>query len=202
MRFGILQRYVMGEVLRSFILALITITAIFVLFMVMAEAARAGLTPLDIVRLVPFIIPSSLPYTMPVALLFSVTVVFGRMAADNEVIAVKTAGLSAMAVLMPAFLIGLALSVLLLQISSDGIPRATHQAKKIVFNNVEDMFYKVLKKDREFPNPNWPFYIKVRDVEGKTMIAPIFKHRSGGPQNPSQFDLTVQAKKATVTFDL
>jgi lipopolysaccharide export system permease protein len=199
---GILQRYVVGEVLRAFFLALLTITAIFVLFMVMAEAAKAGLTPYDIARLVPFIIPSSLPYTMPVALLFSVTVVYGRLAADNEVIAVKTAGLSAMTVLMPAFAVGLVLSLVLLAVANDGIPRATHQAKKIVFGNFEDMFYKVLKKERELNNYSWPFYIKVKDVEGRELIEPIFKHRSGGPTNPSQFDLTVQAKRATITFDL
>ena len=35
---GILQRYVFGEVVRSFGLALLTMTAIFVLFMVAAQA--------------------------------------------------------------------------------------------------------------------------------------------------------------------
>ena len=39
--FRILTRYVVDQVLRSFLLALVTITAIFVLFMVMAEATRA-----------------------------------------------------------------------------------------------------------------------------------------------------------------
>ncbi len=92
---GILQRYVMGEVLRAFLLALLTITIVIVLFMVMVEAAKMGLTPREILHLVPYVIPGSLPYTIPVSLLFSVTVVYGRLASDNEVIAVKTAGLSA-----------------------------------------------------------------------------------------------------------
>ena len=90
---GILQRYVFGEVVRAFTLALLTITCIFVLFMIMAEAARMGLSPHDIFTLVPFVVPGSLPYTMPVSLLFAVTVVFGRLASDNEVLAIKTAGL-------------------------------------------------------------------------------------------------------------
>ena len=86
----------MGEVFRAFALALLTMTCIFVLFMVMAEAAKLGLSPHDIMSLVPFVIPGSLPYTIPVSLLFAVTVVYGRLASDNEVIAVKTAGLSAL----------------------------------------------------------------------------------------------------------
>jgi lipopolysaccharide export system permease protein len=168
----------------------------------MTEAQKAGLTPLDIARLVPFIVPSSLPYTMPVALLFSVCVIYGRLAGDNEVIAVKTAGLSAMKVLMPSFMVGGGLSFLLLAVCNKHIPEASHEAKKIVFANVEDYFYKMLKKEREFNNPNWPFYIKVRDVEGKTLLDAYFKHRAGGPQHPNQFDLIVHAKRATVSFDL
>ncbi len=37
----------------------------------------------------------------------------------------------------------------------------------MVFKNMEEMFYKFLKRDREFNNPRWPFLIKVRDVAGQ-----------------------------------
>lgn len=218
---GILQRYVMGEVVRAFALALLTITAVFVLIVVMTEASRMGLTPQDIFRLVPYVIPSSLPYTIPVSLLFAVTVVYGRMASDNEVVAVKTAGLSAWTLLWPAVLFGLCLSGLLIYLSSGPIPRANHLAKQAIFKDMEEMFYKVLKKNRELDRPNWPFLIKVRDVEGKTLIGATFKHRasraakdSGGSKPEAQvkkaarpaddhqeYDLTVMARKATITFD-
>ena len=168
MRFGILQRYVMFEVFRAFALALLTITAVFVLFVVIAKVAEAGLGPRDIALVVPFAIPSTLPYTVPVALLFAVSVVFGRIASDNEVVAVKAAGLGAMTVLWPALGLGLVLSATLFALSSELIPRATHEAKLAVFRNLEDMFYKVLKKEREFDNKSWPFYIKVGDQRDKT----------------------------------
>ncbi len=218
---GILQRYVMGEVVRAFALALVTITAVFVLIVVMTEASRMGLSPQDIYRLVPFVIPSSLPYTIPVSLLFAVTVVYGRMASDNEVVAVKTAGLSAWTLLWPAILFGLCLSGLLIYLSGAPIPRANHLAKQAIFKDMEEMFYKVLKKHRYLDRPNWPFLITVRDVEGKTLIGPTFKHRtskvsknpapSGSeahakkatrPANdPNEFDLIVMAREATITFD-
>ena len=90
-----------GEVTRSFGLALLTMTAIFVLFMVAAQARDIGLSPNDIIHLVPYVIPSTLPYTIPVSLLFAATVVYGRLAGDNEIIAIKTAGLSVWTVLIP-----------------------------------------------------------------------------------------------------
>jgi lipopolysaccharide export system permease protein len=229
---GILQRYVMGEVARAFVLALLTITAVFVLIVVMTQASDMGLTPQDIAKLVPFVIPSSLPYTIPVALLFAVTVVYGRMASDNEVVAVKTAGLSAWTVLWPSILLGLCLSGLLIYLTAGPIPRANHLAKQAIFKDLEEMFYKVLKKNRELDRPNWPFLIKVRDVEGRTLIDATFKRRAGklrerkapvagtaevlaapepaGPagkaaepaENPNTYDLVIQARKAIINFDL
>jgi lipopolysaccharide export system permease protein len=128
-------------------------------------------------------------------------VVFGRLAADNEVIAVKTAGLSAWTVLSPAIFLGLGLSALLLYLSHAPIPRANTMAKLVIFKNMEDVFYKYLKMDREFNNPRWPFLIKVKDVQDKVMIDATFKHRAGGPQNPNTFDMVVQAKTARIHFD-
>ena len=198
---GILQRYVLGEVLRAFSLALLTVTTVIVLFMVMIEATKMGLAPSEIAHLVPYVVPGSLPYTIPVSLLFAVTIVYGRLASDNEIVAIKTAGLSAWTVLRPAILLGVVLSVGMLYLSHGPIPRANHEAKLVIFKNMEEMFYKFLKRDREFNNPRWPFLIKVRDVRGMTLIEPTFKHRSAGSQNAHSFDQIIQAKTAIIRFD-
>src|SRR5262245_19152973 len=174
-------------------------TAIFVLFMVAAQARDIGLSPQDIVELVPYVIPSTLPYTIPVSLLFAATVVYGRLAGDNEIIAVKTAGVSVMKMLGPTFLLAIGLSLLLLHLSGGWIPRCTHEAKLILFKDLEDTFYKLLKRDREFNNSRWPFLIKVRDVQDKVMLEPTFLHRVNGRD---AFDAAIQAKSAVLHFDL
>jgi lipopolysaccharide export system permease protein len=196
---GILQRYVMGEVTRSFGLALLSMTAIFVLFMVAAQAKDIGLSPDEILRLVPYVIPSTLPYTIPVSLLFAATVVYGRLAGDNEIIAVKTAGLSVWMVLYPTLTLAAALSLWLLYVSGGWIPDCNHNAKLVLFKDVEDMFYKLLARDREFNHPKWPFLIKVRDVQGMKMIDATFKHKVKGT---GEFDAVIQAREAKLHFDL
>ena len=214
LRFGILQRYVMGEVFRAFALALLTITAVFVLLTVMTKAASVGLGPYEILKLVPYMIPASLPYTVPVSLLFSATVVYGRLASDNEVIAVKTAGLGAMVLIWPSLLMALVLSVTLNHLSASFIPNANNSGKKVIFQNVEDFFYKKLKMDRIADFKDWPFLIKVKDIQDRTMIDAIFKQRakkpepatlmprSNDPDEPDAFDMIISAKKAILKFDL
>jgi lipopolysaccharide export system permease protein len=201
--FGIIQRYVMWEVVRAFMMALLTMTIIFVLFMVMAEAANLGLSPREIATLVPFVIPSTLPFTVPVSMLFAVTVAYGRIASDKEIIAIKTAGLGVGTVLWPAYLMGIILSIALCALSYQAIPLATHGAKMAIYQNFEEMFYKVLKKDREFTNPSWPFLIRVSDVdlENKMMYNALFKQRKKGDPNPNAFAAVIQSKKATIRFD-
>jgi lipopolysaccharide export system permease protein len=196
---GILQRYVIGEVTRAFALALLTMTAIFVLFMVAAQARDIGLSPSDIMHLVPYVIPSTLPYTIPVSLLFAATVVYGRLAGDNEIIAIKTAGLSVWRVLVPILIMASALSAWLMYVSGGWIPRCTHNAKLVLFKDTEDMFYKLLAKERQFNHPNWPFQIKVREVQGVNLLDATFKHKIKGT---NEFDAVVQAKRATLHFDV
>ena len=200
MAFTIIKRYVIGEILKSFVLALIAMTVIFVLFMVVAEAMKYGASPADLLLFVPYVVPSTLPFTIPVSLLFAVTVVYGRLASDNEIVAIKTAGVHPMSILWPAYILGAVLSVFLLHASATWIPYANSQAKVALFKNSEEMFYKFLRRDRELRNPRWPFQISCSAVEGKTMIDAIFKHRARA-DNQDTFDAIIYAKKATIKFD-
>ena len=182
-------------------LAVVFMTAVFVLIMVMNQAVLNGLTPMDVIRLTPLIIPVTLPYTVPVSLLFAVTLVYGRLAGDNEIVAIKTAGVGIGTVMCPSLAFGLVLGVVLAQASNDWIPRAGHNAKTILFANLEDYFYKILAKNHEWNHPKWPFFISVRDVKDKAMIDAVFKHRADPKLNPDGFDMWIDAKSATIRFD-
>jgi lipopolysaccharide export system permease protein len=91
------------------------------------------------------------------------------------------------------------LSLWLLFVSGTWIPECNHNAKLVLFKDMEDMFYKLLAKDREFNHPKWPFLIKVRDVQGSKMIDATFKHKVKGS---NEYDAVIQAKEAELHFDL
>lgn len=200
--YGILPRYIGGQVLKSFVMALLTLTGVIVLFMVMAEATRQGLAPGTVLRLIPYIIPGTLPYTIPVALLFAVTVVYGRIAGDNEVVAIKAAGQGIALVLMPSVIAGIVATAVLMGLSGEVIPRANHAFKSALFKDAEDTFYLLLKRDREVNHPKWPFFISVKDVQDKLLIGPTFKHRAKGATGSlMSYDFVVQAEAAVVRFN-
>ena len=66
--------------------------------------------------------------------------------------------------------------------------------------DLEDALYKILKRDHEFNDPRWPFVIKVRDVQEKSLIDATFKHRHKG--NVDEYDAIIQARRAVLRLDL
>ena len=74
----ILTRYVVWEVLKLFLAALVGLTLILTLTVGMKEAS-AGAPASVMLYAMPFMLPEILGITIPVSMLFSVCSVFGRM---------------------------------------------------------------------------------------------------------------------------
>src|SRR6266436_1669408 len=102
----ILFRMILWDLVKVFLIALVTITGILLLAGIIAEASQQGLSPSQILAAIPLLIPSTLPYTIPATTLFATCVVYGRMSADNEILAIKAAGINILRVVAPAVLLG------------------------------------------------------------------------------------------------
>src|SRR5437588_6654172 len=101
---------VLWELTKVFVMSLIGITGILLMAGIVAEASQQGLSPAQILAAVPLLVPSFLPYTIPATTLFATCVVYGRLAADNEILAIKAAGIHLRKVIGPAVLLGLIMS--------------------------------------------------------------------------------------------
>jgi lipopolysaccharide export system permease protein len=84
---SLLSRYILSELLKVFLVTLLGMTLVLLLAVIAQEAIRQGLGLLPILRLVPYFLPNALVYAVPGTILFAVCSVYGRMSADNEIIA-------------------------------------------------------------------------------------------------------------------
>ena len=89
-----LSRYVLGELLKVFAIALSAITGLFVMFGIVNQAVRENLGLTQIVLLLPYVLPEALRFAVPAAILLATCSVYGRFSASNEVVAVKSMGIS------------------------------------------------------------------------------------------------------------
>jgi lipopolysaccharide export system permease protein len=195
---GLLQRYILFELVRVFLLALVAITGIFVLAGVVQEASQQGLGPEHLLDIIPLLLPGTLPFTVPATVLFAVSVVYGRLAHDNELTAIKAAGLPLRLVLMPALLLGSFLSLGIYLLYREFIPHTHHRLRTTVTVEFEKFIYARLKRDLCFNEPKVPLAIWVKDVQGRVLVGPTFKKRDAQGRD----EIVGQAQEAELEVDL
>jgi lipopolysaccharide export system permease protein len=208
----ILQRYVLIDLVRIFGLAISVLTVLLVFMGVAGEAAKHGLGARQIVQIIPWIIPSLLPYTIPATLLLTVCIVYGRMAGDHEIWAIKAAGINIFAVLGPSFVMGAVLSLATFILTDQFIPMGRARIERIVTLAMEDIFIDLLRANNTYNDPAHGISIVVTRVDERArkgsrrtanserepwLINPIFRYRL-----PSGEVATITAREATVRFDM
>jgi lipopolysaccharide export system permease protein len=200
----ILQRYVMGDLTRVFALAISVLTMLLVIMGVAGEAAKNGLGAEQILKIIPYIIPSLLPYTIPATLLLTVCIVYGRMAGDNEVTAIKAAGINAMAVLLPSFVLGGVLSLGTFILTDQFIPWGRANIEAVITQAMEDIFLDVLRTNSAYHDSPHGISILVSGVgvrkspqDRPRLIGPMFRYRLATGECA-----TITAREATIRFNL
>ena len=195
----LLERYVLTELLRVFGILVTISTSLLVCVGAFGQAKEYGLGHWQILQILPFIVPSLLPYTIPATLLLSVCVVYGRMSGDNEIVAAKAAGINVMNLMWPSFFLASLLSVAVLLLSDQVIPWAYKNIEQIATLAMEDIFIDRLKtqstvsvreRDRRIT-------ITVTGVRDRMLLQPVFRYAPNGRDA-----YTVTAREARLSFDL
>lgn len=193
----LLQRNILIELVRVFSLLVVVLTVMLVFVGLLREASEHGLGPLQILQIMPFVVPSMLPFTIPATMLLAVTVVYGRMAGDLEVTAAKAAGINPLQLLTPAFLMGAVLTVASFGLTNNAIPWAISNIERIVTQAMEQIFMDVLSSQHYISRPDDGYSITVHDVQRGFLIEPTFTYR-----NVDHQQVTATAKAAKISFDL
>ena len=107
-----ITRYITWELIGWLAVVLVMLTFVLVLVVVAGEASRMNLGLGPTLKLLPYVLPTSLAYAAPYAMLFTICLVYGRMSADNEVVATKALGITPVVLLWPAWLLAFGLSLI------------------------------------------------------------------------------------------
>ncbi|MFL5241659.1 MAG: LptF/LptG family permease [Gemmataceae bacterium] len=195
---SILSRMIFWELLKVFTLSLIGINGIMLMGGIVAEASRNGLGLMQVLAAIPLLIPSLLPYTVPATTLFATCVVYGRLSHDNEILAIRSAGINLTFVLKPALVLGMAASVATFALYHSLIPYTHLLLRTMVLKDVEALLYSYLKRDGEFKQPRLNYSIFVRKVEGQRLINFILKRHDA----KGEPDLVILAREAVLQVDM
>ncbi len=203
----IINRLIFAELLRIFVMALVSVTGLLVIVPLYQEAAKLGLSFWQVAEAIPLMIPNMLPYTIPATTLFACCVVYGRMAYDNEVVALRAAGVHLGVILRPAILLGVLTTLATAGLYHTVIPRSQKLLYERLLDDPEELLYNLLRRDHCLRHPQMPYVIYVRDVQGKRLIDVVVKRRNRlvDPRTQQElyfgYDIVARAREARLRYD-
>lgn len=133
----ILSLYIIREIASLFLLGIMVFTLILLmgrLIKLTDLVISRGVPLADVSRMILYLMPSFLVFTIPMAFLLAVLLAFGRLSADNEITVMKAGGISLMQLMPPVVLCGLCAALLTLAASTAGVPWGNSAFKGLSFS--------------------------------------------------------------------
>ncbi|MEM1109567.1 MAG: LptF/LptG family permease [Planctomycetota bacterium] len=145
-----LYRYILRELLKLLALT----TTVLVVVMSFAAAVQpmsdGQLSPGLLIKFVLFTAPTVLGFALPFAGAFASTLVFIRLATDNEILACSASGISYLRVLAPVLALGLVLTGGMLYLANYVVPGFYRQAERTVQSDVISLLVSQLNQQQAF----------------------------------------------------
>jgi len=207
----ILQRYIFRELVRAFLLTAVALTCMLGFGGGLVDMLKSqGITAGEMVKLLVYLTPVVLTYSLPVAALFSTTITYGRFSAANEIDACRASGVNIHKLLVPAVVLSVIVSVFTFSLENFAIPKLTREIKLLVKRDIQSIAAYQLRRKGYIARMNYAMHcgkvgeavLPVRAEDGTMQPGHIplsqvafVKHENGEPV------LYGTAKTAMIQFD-
>jgi len=191
------NRYILWEVTKLFVVALCAFTTLIMLVGLVQQLISQGLGPMAILELLPYVLPISLQFAIPATLLFAVCSVYGRISADNEILAVTAAGVPPFAIMAPTLLLSFLLSLLAVWINDIAFSWGRPGINRVVMHSLEQVAYSYLSSQGSYSSSQG-FSIHVHGIgeDGELLLPSITPPTRSGAE-----PISISAKSARLKMD-
>lgn len=176
----ILTKYVLSELLKVFFLTLGVMTLMMFIGLLGKKAVDLGLGLGGLLQLTPYVLPEALQYTLPGALLLAVTAVYGRLASSNEMVAIKSMGISPTVVVWPTVVTAVLVSFSAVWLNDLAVSWGRRGQERVILESMEAIAYGQLRTKGSFEHGN--LTVHVQEVRGRTLVEPTLVIKRGGSQ--------------------
>ena len=196
MPMGRYTRYVTWEMLMVFGVTLIGVTLVMLVLVVVQEAIQqAAVSFGTILRLLPYLLPNALRFAVPATVLFAVCSVYGKMSSNNEIVALKSLGISPAVIINPALIFGFLVSLVAVWLNDLAVSWGQQGIQRVVVASVEEIAYGMLRSHLVYRTDQ--FSISVRRMDGKTLVDPVIEVTPNDGAEP----VTIIASTAQLRFE-
>ncbi len=196
-----LDRYILRQLIAVTFLGVLSLTLLMLLGQLFKELhallVESGAPPSIVIDFILQVIPFSLTFSVPWGFLTAVLLVYGRLAADNELTSMRMAGLSLWRLSAPAIGLGIALSGLCYYINIEVAPKSKNAMSELVTKAAMDNPRALLRSSQNATKLDlFQLYIEGRDGD-KLMGVHIFPMRAENGFAVAEFD-AIHAESAII----
>jgi lipopolysaccharide export system permease protein len=190
----IISKYILREHVGPFAFALTALTSLMILNFIsrqFGELVGKGLPASVIAEFFGLSIPFTIALTLPMSVLVAVLYAFSRLAAENEVTALKASGVSPWRLVTPALVWGAVMSLFLLAFNDQVLPRANFRLKTLQDDIAQTKPTFLLKPQVINAVQEERFYLKAGKID----------NANGHMREIVIYDLTAPERRRTIYAD-
>jgi hypothetical protein len=150
--------YVFKDLLRIFVLTSGALAGIMSFGGLLRPLTEHGLDAGQVGRVLTYFLPAMMTYSLPISALFATTVVYGRLAADNELTACRAAGISYFSISAPAAVLGLTVALVSLLFLCFVVPNFSLKVERVVYSNLAQLVANKIETTRQIRQGDHTIY--------------------------------------------
>ncbi|MDO4586633.1 MAG: LptF/LptG family permease [Planctomycetia bacterium] len=171
----IITQYVLGRIFKIFFIVLALSSLGLSLYFVTEATIKMGVPIHLSLKLVPYIIPNVMCFTIPGAILLAATSFCAQMNGANELIALKAMGIPPWRIFMPVWIFVLILSLFAVWINDSAGSWGRKGMAKVVVEGLETTILSKLRETNRFATTDNRFLIEVSDIDDEgNLIDAVF----------------------------
>jgi len=178
----ILHRYIFWDMLKALALALAAVAAVVSFGLVLPELQKYGLGPVASLMYMAMVLPRAAYLALPLAATLAGSLVYGRMAAENELMACRATGLPQWSLFWPTFVLAMVAAGVTLGLAVWPLPESKYAAKVLAQADVERLLFSQLETTGKIKVKEAGFQLTVDRVAGDMLYGPTLKYRGEGGQ--------------------
>ncbi|HEX8523635.1 MAG TPA: LptF/LptG family permease [Tepidisphaeraceae bacterium] len=145
--------YIFKDLFRIFMMTSGALAGIMSFGGLLRPLTEHGLDASQAAKMLSYFMPAMTTYSLPIAALFATTMVYGRLSADNEIVACRAAGFSYRSVAMPAVVLGLLVALVSLIFLCFIVPVFTLKVEKVIYSNLAQLIANQIERTHQIKLP-------------------------------------------------
>jgi lipopolysaccharide export LptBFGC system permease protein LptF len=130
MKVQILHKYLITELFRTFLPSLLCFEFVLLLGFSI-QLLHKGLDVPSLFAVLPYMALYTMPHALPTSLLTATVMSYGRLSADNEITAIKVAGIHLHNLVTPVIIVGIFFSILSLYLNAEILPNSYFKVRQL-----------------------------------------------------------------------